>query len=108
MSNRPANDPILPMNPETPYERSLNLRLKDIFRVLSVRVNGLSEGRLNAIDNIATAAPITGTYAQGDFVRNSAPSELGAAASKYVIFGWICTVGGTPGTFVQCGFLTGN
>jgi hypothetical protein len=41
-------------------------------------------------------------------VRNNAPAELGVALSKYVVFGWICTSGGTPGTWLQCRFLTGN
>ncbi len=105
---RPANDPALPQFPVTDYERSLNLRLKDIFRNVIQRLNALSDGQLGAIDNAATAAPITGTYARGDFIRNSAPTELGATASKYVIYGWVCSVGGTPGTFLQCRFLTGN
>ena len=105
---RPTEDPILPQNPDTEYAKSLNVRLKDIFRILCRRVNGISDGRISAIDNAVTSVPTTGTYAQGDFVRNSTPTELGSAASKYVIFGWVCTVGGTPGTFVQCRFLTGN
>lgn len=74
----------------------------------AMQVNQLTEGRLSAVTNATTAAPTTGSHAQGDFVRNSAPSELGAAASKYVIFGWICVTGGTPGTWVQARFLTGN
>ena len=74
----------------------------------AMQVNQLTEGRLSAVTNATTAAPTTGSHAQGDFVRNSAPSELGAAASKYVIFGWICVTGGTPGTWVQDRFLTGN
>jgi hypothetical protein len=105
---RPVIDPALPQNPDTPYAKALNVRLKDIFRNLCARANDLSDGRISAIDNAATATPTTGTYARGDFVRNSAPSELGSGGSKYVIFGWLCTVGGTPGTFVQCRFLTGN
>lgn len=105
---RPVSDPILPQNPETAYEKLLNLRLKDIFRVWGTRLNAISDGQISAIDNAATAAPTTGTYAKGDFIRNSAPSELGSAASKYVIYGFLCVTGGTPGTWVQCRFLTGN
>ena len=41
-----------------------------------------------------TAAPTTGTWAQGDFVWNTAPS--GATPT----IGWSCTVAGTPGTWV--------
>jgi hypothetical protein len=72
------------------------------------QVNAISEGRITGHYGALTAAPTTGNYMQGDFVRNSAPTELGAAASKYVVFGWICTVSGTPGTFVQMRYLTGN
>lgn len=78
------------------------------LRTHALQINAISEGRLAGSYNAQTAAPTTGTYAQGDFIRNSAPAELGAAASKYVIFGWVCTVAGTPGTFLQCRFLTGN
>lgn len=69
-------------------------RLTDLLKAIGQQVNGLSEGRISARHQAATAAPTTGTYAQGDFVTNSAPS--GAAP----VIGWVCTVGGTPGTWV--------
>lgn len=72
------------------------------------QVNNLTEGRISAVTNATTAAPTTGPNQQGDFVRNSAPTELGAASSKYVIFGWVCVASGTPGTWLQCRVLTGN
>ncbi len=78
------------------------------LREHATQVNMLSEGKLSAEYGASTSFPTTGTHAVGDFVRNSAPAELGTASSKYVIFGWICTVSGSPGTFVQCRFLTGN
>ncbi len=87
-----VNDPIL--------QREL--------REHATQVNNLTEGRIAAVTNATTAAPTTGPNQQGDFVRNSAPAELGSASSKYVIFGWVCVASGTPGTFVQCRFLTGN
>jgi hypothetical protein len=71
-------------------------------------LNLITDGRLSGTNNATTAAPTTGSHARGDFVRNSQPSEAGAAASKYVILGWICTVGGTPGTWLPCRVLTGN
>jgi hypothetical protein len=55
-----------------------------------------------------TAAPTTGTWSQGDYVKNIAPIEGGTAGSKYVIRGWICVSSGTPGTWVQDRALTGN
>lgn len=72
------------------------------------QVNALSEGRLVGTYNAAPSAPTAGQFAQGDFVRNSAPVELGAALSRYVVTGWLCVSSGTPGTFVQVRSLTGN
>lgn len=71
------------------------------------QVNMLSEGRIGAVNNAQTAAPTTGQYAAGDFVKNSAPSELGSPGSRYVIDGWTC-LSDSPLTFVQKRFLTGN
>jgi hypothetical protein len=55
-----------------------------------------------------TAAPTGGSWTQGDFVRNSTPTELGTTPNKYVILGWSCIASGTPGTWVACRCLTGN
>lgn len=77
------------------------------LREHATQVNSMAEGKLAGTYNATTAAPTTGNWARGDFVRNSEPSEAGGAGSKYVIVGWLCTVGGTPGTWVQCRFLTG-
>lgn len=71
------------------------------------QVNLLSEGRLSAVNNAQPAAPTAGEYAVGDFVRNSAPAELGSPGSKYVVEGWMC-VDDSPLTFVEKRFLTGN
>jgi hypothetical protein len=102
-------DPRLPIvPPNNPYLTGLSRRLYELFRQISSQVNGISEGSIVASYNADTAAPTTGTYHQGDFIRNSSPTELGTAGSKYTIFGWICTVSGTPGTWVQQRFLTGN
>lgn len=63
---------------------------------------------LNKATFEATAAPTTDVWKQGDFVKNSAPTELGTAGTKYVIKGWICVTSGEPGTWVQSRTLTGN
>lgn len=81
-------------------------KLTDALTNSAAQVNALSEGRLSATTNAQAALPTTGVYAVGDFVRNNAPTELGAASSKYVILGWVCVAG--PLTFVQCRVLTGN
>jgi len=83
-------------------------KLSDLFRDHAQQLNDLSEGKISAVTNKSTAAPTTGTYAQGDYIRKSAPVEAGAASSKYVILGWVCTVAGTPGTWLECRVLTGN
>lgn len=92
----------------TPRVGVMDPILQRELREHASQVNQMAEGRLVGTYNATNAVPTTGNYARGDFVRNSEPSELGAAGSKYVIFGWLCTVGGTPGTFVQCRFLTGS
>lgn len=78
------------------------------LREHATQINLLSEGRIAALYGALTTAPTSGTWMQGDSVRNSAPTELGVAASKYIIWGWTCVTSGTPGTWVQNRFLTGN
>lgn len=95
------------LNPN-PRARITDPVLQDHLRDTAKQVNAISEGRLEAFYNAATAAPTTGDHARGDYIKNSEPSELGSASSKYVIEGWLCTVSGTPGTWVQKRFLTGN
>ena len=71
-------------------------------------INLMTDGSLTGTNNAMPAAPLGGMYARGDYVRNSLPAELGAVGSKYVVLGFVCILGGTPGTFVQCRALTGN
>lgn len=83
----------------------------DLMRLvgkISQQVNGITEGQAAAFHTAATAAPTTGTHAIGDVVKNSAPAEAGVAGSKYVVVSWICTVSGTPGTWLEQRTLTGN
>lgn len=53
----------------------------------------LFPGYLNANVRAGTAAPTTGTWGRGDIVMNTAPSP------SQVLF-WVCTVAGTPGTWL--------
>lgn len=102
-------DPRLPKPPFGDlYLTGLSRRLYELFRQISQQVNAVSEGQMVASYNAATTAPTTGTYYQGDFIRNSTPVEAGSAGSKYVVEGWLCVATGTPGTWVQKRFLTGN
>ena len=98
-------DPRLPLQDDY---NTLRTRLYDVFKSMAVQINNLSEGKLKGRYMAALAAPTTGTFAKGDVVWNSNPSEAGAAASKYVVTGWICSVAGTPGTWLQMRTLTGN
>ena len=86
----------------------LIVKIIELFRDVNKKVNALASGSFGATDGVGTAAPTTGTWARGDYIKNSAPSEAGGAGSKYVIHGWICTVAGAPGTWLQDRRLTGN
>ena len=92
-------DPRLPQS----VEPAFRARFYELWRELSniINVVGMWSGE-------GTAAPTTGTWAQGDTYRNTAPAEAGAVSSKYVVVGWICTVSGTPGTWLEMRCLTGN
>jgi hypothetical protein len=81
--------------------------LNKIFTDLQNQINALSEGQLVGRYNATTSAPTTGTYAIGDIVYNSNPSELGSASSKYILLAWLCT-DDEPLTFKELRCLTGN
>jgi hypothetical protein len=98
-------DPRLPQSDDM---RSWRARLTDLFRDIAQQVNQVSEGSLQGTYNALAAAPTQGTYRAGDFIRNSAIAEAGTAGAKYIITGWYCSVGGTPGTWLQARVLTGN
>lgn len=69
-------------------------RVTELFRAVNSQVNGVTEGSVYTFHNAYTAAPTTGTYAQGDFIKNTAPT------GSTPTIGWICTASGTPGTWV--------
>lgn len=95
-------------NPQLPLGDNWRYTLQRVLRNTAQKVNQLADGKVAGTDFALTAAPTTGQFQVGDFVKNSAPSELGSAGSKYVVAGWLCVTAGSPGTFVQCRFLTGN
>lgn len=99
----------LVISPRLPYTYQHG-HFMTLLREAEAQVNALAEGQISANYNAHTAAP-TGTaqsYAQGDFIRNSEPTEQGTAGSKYVVLGFLCVASGTPGTWVECRCLTGN
>jgi hypothetical protein len=80
----------------------------ELIRVLRLYFNQLDQYLNELTPEYATAPPVAGTYIQGNFVYNEEPEELGAGGSKYVILGWVCVAGGTPGTWLEARVLTGN
>ena len=78
------------------------------YKEVAQQVNALSEGLLAANYNALPSIPTSGAHARGDEVRNSEPSELGLSGFKYVVRGWLCVASGTPGTWVEQRFPTGN
>jgi len=98
-------DPRLPLD-----HQQLVLKLTNILRDVSQQLNTLTEGRVSAVYNAQPAASFapSGQNAQGDFILNATPAELGTAGGKYILHGWRCTAAGTPGTWVQVRTLTGN
>lgn len=92
--------------PQADDMRALKNRLYELHRDVATQLNAISEGSLQGASNAATAAPTSGAYAVGDFVRNSAPAELGTAGAKYLVLGWMCVT--APLAFLPMRFLTGN
>ena len=84
--------------------------MTEMVRQIEDAINRLSEGRIYQNYNAATAAP-TGdaqSYQIGDFVRNLTPTPAGGAGSEYLIYGWLCTAAGSPGTWEEARVLTGD
>jgi hypothetical protein len=73
-------------------------RIISALRSLENQLNLLAEGSSAAYHGAAAAAPTTGTWSRGDWVKNSAPSAGGS-------FGFICVTGGTPGTWKTFGAI---
>jgi hypothetical protein len=90
---------------------ALGAALQRAMEPIIRQLNAASEGQIAGATNANTAPPAAGgaaAYAQGDFIRNSAPAELGTTGAKYVVLGWICVSAGAPGTWRACRCLTGN
>lgn len=104
----PPYNPNLPVPPNDQYLGVLNRALGRLFREMATRLDTLAYGHIEGVKAKGTASPTTGIWTQGDFYKNTNPSELGSAGSKYVLLGWICTVGGEPGTWLEARVLTGN
>jgi hypothetical protein len=85
--------------------------LNDYLAKVAVQVNGMSSGSIASMTSANTAPPAAGNkqvYAKGDWIENSNPVVTGTAGSQYIVLGWKCIAGGTPGTWVACRTLTGT
>lgn len=98
--------PNLPINATD--VKSLYPALTKFMRETAQKVNQVASGTFAGYDGAGTAAPTTGTWAQGDFVKNRNPTVAGGGGSQYVILGWICVAGGEPGTWAESRTLTGT
>jgi hypothetical protein len=68
---------------------------------IAVGVENLDSYTLAGVPNsqIGSAAPTTGTWVRGDIVWDDTPSAAGT-------MGWVCTTGGTPGTWKTWGAIS--
>lgn len=88
--------PILPateLPPDSLPER-MRFNVERELTLIKGKQKSAYEGRISA-RYAALAAPTGGKWVQGDVVRNSAP----AVASGVILYGWLCTVTGDPGTW---------
>jgi hypothetical protein len=101
------SDPqIQPGSPQTMAQK-----INSYLKLVQQQVNRLSTGGINASSSASTAPPPANSvtiYSAGDYIRNTAPTVQGSAGSQYVVKGWLCVAGGTPGTWVQDRGLTGT
>lgn len=104
---QPVPKPTLPLTPQTQYDAALLRRLTEVLLTHHNALNSAYE-LLSRIASSSSAVPTSGTWAVGDFVWNTAPTELGLSGSKYIVIGWLCTTAGTPGTWSENRVLTGN
>lgn len=79
-----------------------------IVGALQASVAASTYAPLTSLTQTAAASPTTGTHAQGEFVRNTGPTEQGSTGAKYITTGWTCVAGGSPGTWVSNNVFTGN
>jgi hypothetical protein len=103
--------PQLPTTGAAGPVADLTKALTDYLRLVQQQVNANGDGTIAGATSANSAPPpptSTTLYAAGDFIRNNAPLEQGSSGAKYIVIGWVCTVGGTPGTWLACRSLTGD
>lgn len=63
------------------------------------QVQGLSSGTTGVITGIT--APTSGSWTKDQYVKNTNRAVLGAAPDQYIVDGWLCVQGGTPGVWME-------
>lgn len=91
---------------QNPVFSTANQHTQELTRDLTKMMRDVArEHNLAAMwDGRASSVPTTGTWADGQCVKNTAPAELGTAGSKYVVLGWMLV----SGNWLPMRFLTGN
>jgi hypothetical protein len=103
--------PQLPATGATGVLANVIVAISNYLKLVQAQVNANSDGKIAGATSAANGPPPANsktTYAQGDFIRSTVPSQTGTAGTEYVIIGWICIAPGTPGTWVACRCATGN
>lgn len=119
MSTPPQLSPTTQLaDPRFPTDSvsSLSAALAKYLKLVQQQINRVSGGSIAGCSTASTSPPPSNSvtlYAQGDFIRNSHPTVLGTAGSRYILFGWSCVspgggIGGKPATFVEVRTLTGT
>jgi hypothetical protein len=103
----------LDQQPNIPAEADgMRRRVSDLIKRTNEQLNGLTEGRMSANHAARTSVPTTGTWAVGDYVHKSNPSEAGTTPNKYIVHGWKRLTNGSANVLNTDWFedrrLTGN
>ena len=80
----------------------------DCFLIYVTGTHVAIEG--NSKFNYRSSVPSSGTakYYAGTFVANTGAALVGGSGLSYILTGWLCTVTGSPGTWVQIAPTTGS
>lgn len=85
---------------ETPSDKIVNTPREGVVAFSNYNPYGAMTNYENLVVlGRAAAAPVTGTYAVGSIIYNSAPASAG-------FVGFVCTVAGTPGTWRTFGLIS--
>ena len=88
----------LASDPVAPASGSGGVYLRSNAGVLEISQNGSTYMRPPRVST-ASSIPVSGTWLTGDIVYNSTPVPGGT-------IGWVCTTGGTPGTWKVFGIIS--